>query len=265
MPFTPTHILAIVPIAAIKRLSLPFSALVIGSMIPDFPLFVSLSPKYDTTHSPLGLFTACLPLGLASFLMYHLLMRRPLVELLPFAIRSRLPRDARIVEPSLSFFARASLAIVVGASTHVFWDSFTHRDRWGTRIFPRLNDTVMNLGDYAVPGYKLLQYGCTFIGLPCLLLLAVSWLSNRRPDVSAGDAILSGTAKAAVYLLAALVPIAVALLVWRRSELSLYERLGRSVTMSGLALMAVILSYCLVFQAVGRRSTMRIRGNRSGL
>ena len=50
MPFTPTHVLAILPIAALKRPALPFSALVIGSMIPDLPLFVPLSPDYGTTH-----------------------------------------------------------------------------------------------------------------------------------------------------------------------------------------------------------------------
>ena len=257
MPFTPTHILAILPIAAIKRWSLPFSALVIGSMIPDFPLFVPFSPKYDTTHSPLGLFTACLPLGLAVLWIYQGVMKRPLIELLPDAIRRRLPNDAQGNEPTMVFLARASLAIVLGSSTHVFWDSFTHRGRWGTTIFPRLNDTFMTLGGYAVPGYKLMQYGCTFVGLPCLLILTVAWLSHRQPDLSMSDTVLSKTTKVAVYLLAALIPIAVAIVIWVGSELSVYRRLFRSVTISGLALMVVTLSYCIIFQVVERRNFQR--------
>ena len=40
MPFTPTHVAAVVPIAWLSRQRLPFSALVIGSMIPDLHLFV---------------------------------------------------------------------------------------------------------------------------------------------------------------------------------------------------------------------------------
>lgn len=54
MPFTPTHVLAILPVAAVKRFPLPFSALVIGSMIPDLPLFLPWSPGYDQTHSVAG-------------------------------------------------------------------------------------------------------------------------------------------------------------------------------------------------------------------
>jgi len=40
MPFTPTHVAAIVPISWLTRNRLPFSALAIGSMIPDLQLFL---------------------------------------------------------------------------------------------------------------------------------------------------------------------------------------------------------------------------------
>ena len=108
MPLTPTHILAILPIAAVKHLSLPFSALVIGSMIPDFPLFVPLSPDYGTTHSVPGLLTACLPLGLGCFLVFQLLMKRPL-----FALPTRRRSSVAVrllhacVEPNPKSFACA--------------------------------------------------------------------------------------------------------------------------------------------------------------
>ena len=52
-------------------------ALVIGSMIPDLPLFVTIPVSYATTHSIAGLFVACLPLGLACFLAFQLVMKRP--------------------------------------------------------------------------------------------------------------------------------------------------------------------------------------------
>ena len=48
MPFTPVHSLAVLPVAAARRLPLPFSALVIGSMIPDFPLFVPVARRITT-------------------------------------------------------------------------------------------------------------------------------------------------------------------------------------------------------------------------
>ncbi len=192
MPFTPTHILAILPITAVKHLRLPFSALVIGSMIPDFPLFVPLSPTYDTTHSVPGILTACLPLGLTWFLVFQLLMKRPLFALLPEAIRSRcLPQVKPCVEPGARFFASASLAIMAGAATHLFWDSFTHRGRWGTQLFPRLNEAALTIDGHAVPGYKLLQYGSTLVGLPCLLLLLARRLHRQAPGPLDGYPVLS--------------------------------------------------------------------------
>lgn len=254
MPFTPTHVLAILPIAAIKRLGLPFSALAIGSMVPDFPLFVPLSPDYGTTHSAPGVLTACLPLGLACFLTFQFLMKRPLFAILPAAIQSRgLSHATRRVEPGPKSFARASLGIVIGACTHLFWDSFTHPGRWGTHVFPRLNETALTIGGHAIPGYKLLQYGSTLIGLPCILLLLATWLYRQAPSPLGGHPALSGSAKATACFIAVAVPIAATFLVWRREGLSPYQQLGQSIKVSGLALTVATLTYCLAFHAAERR------------
>ena len=70
-----------------------------------------------------------------------------LFALMPDVIRSRCASfSIPCIEPSWKFFASASLAIVLGATTHVFWDSFTHRGRWGTHLFPRLNANVVTIG-----------------------------------------------------------------------------------------------------------------------
>ena len=147
MPFTPTHILAVLPVASIRRLPLPFSALVIGSMIPDFPLFVPLLPRtsYSISHSLTGIFTEDLLAGLTCFVVFPLL-NRPLFALLPAAIQRRCVSllDGHSVtlhdvwkRSAAKPLLWASLAIVIGASSHVLWDSFTHEGRWGTRLVPR--------------------------------------------------------------------------------------------------------------------------------
>jgi hypothetical protein len=254
MPFTPTHILAILPIAALKRLPLSFTALVIGSMIPDFPLFVPIAPEYETTHSARGVLTACLPLGLACFLVFQLLMKRPLFALLPVAIQRRCVSLSRTsIEPTPKALLGASLSVVIGASTHIFWDAFTHRGRWGTHVFPRLNETALTIWGHALPGFKLLQHGSTLVGLPCMLLLLAAWLYRRRPEVLGGDTVLSESSKAASYLIAVAIPVSVAFLVWSRDDLSRSVQLRQSITMSGLALITVTLAYCLAFHAVEGR------------
>ena len=254
MPFTPTHVLAILPIAAIRRVPLPFSALVIGSMIPDLPLFSPLPPVYSTTHSIPGLFTACLPLGLACFLLFHMAMKCPLFALLPVALRRRCATLV-VRRPSLRLraVAWASLSVVIGASTHVFWDSFTHRGRWGTQILPSLNETALILGGHAIPGYKLLQYGSTLIGLPCLAFLLATWLHRQPPGPTDEETALVRGSRMAVWLIVLAIPVSVGLLSWRRGGPTAYGRLGYSITTSGLALILVTLVYCVAYHAIGAR------------
>jgi hypothetical protein len=50
-----------------------------------------------------------------------------------------------------------------------------------------------------------------------------------------------------------MIPASVALLVGRRDDLSRYERLGRSITLSGLMLMLATLTYCVAFPAIEGR------------
>jgi hypothetical protein len=120
MPFTPTHVLAITPIAAVSRGRLPFSALAIGSMIPDLPLFVALPPGYATTHSLPGLFTVCLPLGMLSFVAFLAVTKRPVIALLPAAVRCRCAAVARPSPgPSVRAAVRVALAVTIGAATHI--------------------------------------------------------------------------------------------------------------------------------------------------
>jgi membrane-bound metal-dependent hydrolase YbcI (DUF457 family) len=146
MPFTLTHIAAILPVSAAAPRAFPFSALVVGSMIPDLPMFVTLPITYATTHSITGIFLACLPLGMACLLTFQWLMKRPLLALLPELVRSRCASlSISRFEPTFKFFSSSALAIAIGAATHVFWDSFTHQGRWGSSVFPRLNDNVLTI------------------------------------------------------------------------------------------------------------------------
>jgi Domain of unknown function (DUF4184) len=258
MPFTLTHVAAILPIAAVTPRALPFSALVIGSMIPDIPLFVPLPPTYAMTHSISGIFVACVPLGMACFLIFHFLMQRPLVALLPAAIRGRCAAWANpIVEPTFSFFASSSLATAIGAATHVFWDSFTHRGRWGTMLFPWLNERVLTIAGQGMAGYKALQYGSTLVFLPLIVLLFVYWLIRERPQPLAGLPALPAYWRAAIYLIALSIPLCVTLIVWTSDPRTPYMKLGQSITVSGFVLGLFLLIYCVGYHMVRARRTGR--------
>ncbi|SFW77581.1 DUF4184 family protein [Amycolatopsis australiensis] len=120
MPFTLSHPAAVLPLA--RRPLVP-SALVAGSVAPDVFWFVP-APEglgLSRTHE----FTAVLwldpLLALALLAVFQLLLRRPLVALAPAPLAARLPHGFSWKRPGW-----IALSLVVGATTHVGWDAFTH-------------------------------------------------------------------------------------------------------------------------------------------
>lgn len=181
MPFTPTHILAVIPIALCVR-TLSISGLAIGSLIPDFPLFFPVV-SYSYTHSLAGLFMFCIPAGLCVYWMYQLSIKRLLVDISPNWYRIRLSRYKQNVTPrTLPAFILLCVSVFVGAATHVFWDTFTHSGSWGTQYFSSLLQQS-NLFGSELPWYKLIQYGSTLIGLPLLLLIGHLTVQKIKPDL----------------------------------------------------------------------------------
>ena len=182
MPFTPTHVLAVLPIRlACKQLSLV--ALVIGSVIPDFALFYPIVP-YDFSHSLGGLFSYCLPSGLLVYCLYELVGKVLIIDFSPLWVKSRIYSYRSVNNKiHLRSILMLSVAILVGSETHIVWDSFTHEGAWGVNLLPSLN----NLFDFAgivLPGYKLLQYGSTFLGLPVLAGVVFIKLKKWEPNIN---------------------------------------------------------------------------------
>ena len=178
---------------------------------------------------------------------------------MPDAIRSRCASLLiPCLEPSVKFFALASSAIVIGAATHVFWDSFTHRGRWGTSLMPWLNNDVLTMWGHGVPGYTALQYGSTLVLLPCMAVLFVGWLARQEPAPLAGLPTLPKLGRVSVCLIMLLIPAIVALFVWVSDDRTPYMKLGYCVTSSGLALGMALVSYCLFYHAAFGRAFRRV-------
>jgi uncharacterized protein DUF4184 len=246
MPFTPTHVLAILPVGALLR-RLPLSALAVGSMIPDLPLFVPFLPGYAMTHSPVGIVTVCLPLGVAMLLAFQWIIKVPAISLFPTWAQTRMTSCSRpLLIPSTGFFFRVSLAVVLGAITHVVWDAFTHQGRWGTQLFPVLNQTTLILG-WHVPGYKLFQYGSTIVALPVLTLLSALWLRRNAPAPTKGLYRFGWSAKLLSAGVTLAIPLVVTVSVMATSDGTFYMNVGQIIKTSGLLAMVTLIAYSLVF------------------
>ncbi len=181
MPFTLAHSAAALPF---RRLRLVPSALVIGTLAPDFEYLVKLDAHGRVAHTFPGVFVLTLPLALVVLWIFHRFVKRPFVRLLPDGLQRRL---ARHVEEfsflGASRFLFIVLSILVGIATHILWDSFTHRGTWLYARWPLLRQTFHLPFEGAIPLYKALQHGSSVLGVGIMLIWLLLWY--RRSEATA--------------------------------------------------------------------------------
>jgi hypothetical protein len=192
MPLTLSHPAASIPFA---RLGLVLSALIIGSMTPDFTYFIPLFANSDFSHTFIGVFVYCLPVGIISLLIFHYLIKYPALALLPSNHQSRLYGIANGFSCwPLQKFGMIILSILTGAFTHILWDSFTHAEGWMVQRFTILKSPIITIGSHGLPTFEFLQYCSTLVGGALLIYWYAKWYKSTSPrPVQAGLAISTST------------------------------------------------------------------------
>jgi Domain of unknown function (DUF4184) len=216
MPFTVSHIAAVLPgYRPLKRAHV-LTAAVIGSMVPDFGLLVPGFMARWQTHSLPGLFTFCLPVGLAAYWLTLLLIRPAMSEVLPDGayLRLRAAHPAASIT-QLSAWLRAAAALLLGAITHLIWDAFTHENARGVRMFPLLTDFGPEMAGHPLHFYRWLQYGSSLLGLAVVGAALIVWLRHAPAPVEPPPRRI-GRAERVAWLSAYLLPswFAMAWLAW---------------------------------------------------
>lgn len=204
MPFTVAHAAAVLPIR-VRWLST--SALVIGAMTPDLPLFAPFLPySTDVTHTLFAMLVTNTLIGLVLFVVWHGFFARPADWFAPSAVRSRLaPHQQpglrmRLTSPQQVAGVVASL--VIGGVTHQVLDWFTHA---GTVVTDRFGVFYTEVA--GMPLYYVLQFGLSVAGLVLLATWAVTWFTGaatyplqRQPSrlgkIAARGTVLGGAATA---------------------------------------------------------------------
>lgn len=186
MPWTFAHPAAILPLRSLcpRWLSLP--ALILGAMAPDMSYYVGMHGKWrDFCHTPEGILIACLPVCL---LLLALLLRfaSPMTVLLPEPHRSLVRAQLRpSPHPAWLALAVAVLSVLIGAATHVLWDSFTHEGLWGAELLPELEEPLVEVMDRQFLATHLLQHLSTVVGVGVLALAYRRTLRARPPAAPA--------------------------------------------------------------------------------
>ena len=170
MPMTLAHPAAVLPL---RRYGMPMAALVIGSMIPDVPVFLGWTRAYRVSHSALGVVSVDLVGALVLLWGWNAFGRDALVDLAPDRVRARLAARHRLSRRQWQW---APAAAVLGSVTHLVWDSFTHPGRWGV-----LHLAVLRADLGPLPAFRWAQYTSGAIGLGVVLWAVAADLRSRPP------------------------------------------------------------------------------------
>lgn len=157
MPFTLSHPAILLPF----RKYFSVTGLVLGCMSPDFEYFIRMKIENEIGHSWAGVFLFCLPVSVLFSFMFHYGVKKSFIENLPLYYKSRFQKFQNFDWSSYfkNNLVKVILSIIIGAFSHIFWDSFTHYDGFMVLSFPIFQERILGLGVY-----KILQHSSTFLG-----------------------------------------------------------------------------------------------------
>jgi len=187
MPVTPAHAALALPLSRAAP-ALPLAPLVIGTLAPDFEYLLRLSPTGRFAHSLVGLVVFCVPLSLLAWGMWCANVRPAFVRLLPPGMAAMMSDRARGAPRSVAALAGlGALAALLGALSHVAWDSFTHASGWAVAYLPVLRGEASLGWPLGVRWYKILQHASSVVGMAVIVAWGASWVASvpRRNRVFA--------------------------------------------------------------------------------
>ena len=183
MPFPLAHPAAVLPLRRYAPKLFSFPALIVGSVAPDAAYCLRNTRVEEFSHSFWGCFGFSLPIGLLMLAA----VRAACSWVLPV-----LPaRYRRKLEP-LSCFRFGPILLVitsllVGAWTHVLWDSFTHNQGWFALHSPVLQTIVTMIGERHIRVCHLLWYASSYAGVAIVYLSFHRWRKAQRAGETVPD------------------------------------------------------------------------------
>jgi len=253
MPFPLAHPAAVLPLRRFSPRWFNFAALVIGAITPDLSYCLE---KYDIdvlAHTIRGCFLFSLPVGLVLVWVFYT-VAEPVVSLLPTPHRQALvPLCRKLNQPWLV----VPLSVLIGAGTHVFWDSFTHETGWFVERSSFLQLKLFEWHGHFFMAYRLLWHFSTWIGLFLLYrvyahMLKESGASGKilAPEERRRYALWAG------LLLAPMIAAVLIALLYYANRISSVATIPRLIRFSA-ALYLVVVSLLVV--AIGASVKLRRR------
>ena len=176
MPFTFSHPAIILPLTLLSKRWISITGFVIGSLTPDFEYFIRMNIRSDFSHSLLGVLWFDLPLGILLSFVFHNIIRNSFLD--NFICKLKIDTDSLRNFNWNTYFKnnwlKVIVSIIIGAYSHIFWDSFTHSTGYFVVNFPMLLDNISILG-FQIKIYSLLQHVSTLIGGIVLIYVLINF------------------------------------------------------------------------------------------
>ena len=186
MPFTVSHAAAVLPL---RKLNLITSAFIVGSMAPDFPYIIGNTEYRGLGHQFPGVIEFTIPASLLALWLFHSIIKRPILGLLPASMQERLRgQTADFNFGGASRFLAILASISLGILSHLAWDSFTHAYTWPWRRFAWLRGFVhIPFVHHRLQLFAALQYISTVAGILALAIWVVLWYRRSAPRKSIAE------------------------------------------------------------------------------
>jgi hypothetical protein len=202
MPFTPGHPAIILPLIRSRYFSA--TGLIIGSLSPDFEYFFKMSVNGIHGHTKAGLLYFDLPVTIILSIVFHQVVKGNLIGNLPVSFQRRFQDTLNL---DFLTYLKANWVIflisaLVGAASHIFWDSFTHNNRFFVRQFADFySSTSISFQGVSYPLFYVLQQISTVVGLT-----VVSFYILVKKPVQGGEVV---TPRVSYWLLVLAIAIVV--------------------------------------------------------
>jgi Domain of unknown function (DUF4184) len=172
LPFTFSHPAAVLPLGVLPKRWISMTALVAGSIAPDFEYFLRLKAITHYSHTWKGIFWFDLPLSVVLAFIFHLIVKKSLINSLPDFLSGRFVAFEKF--DWTGYFKKnipvVIISIIIGAASHLIWDGFTHETGMFINKFEILNHEF-HIAGRSMKLFSILQYLSSLFG--ALLILFV--------------------------------------------------------------------------------------------
>jgi Domain of unknown function (DUF4184) len=178
MPFTPAHPAIVLPLLRSGYLSA--TGLIVGSIVPDFEYFIRMNDTSVHGHTLAGVFYFDLPVACLIAFIFHRFVKINLINNLPFFFQRKFNdlKQFKFEEYFRKHWGIFLISILIGSSSHLFWDSFTHANRFFVRNISYYNEVIVPFDGARYPLYYALQLLSSWIGLTIVSL----YILALKPD-----------------------------------------------------------------------------------